>query len=230
LFTKKSKKILSLAIASLLSIDCFAIDLGVKGRVYNVDEVDIRIVIMQMIAEKVDIEEHKKEMVKKADEFYRNLPRHELLLSKKKEVTYIDPTKVYEDDYWSLDENNKWIKLVKAGDEVNWLEHNPSPMPVFFIFDYQSSIQRELASYIVKLRVPFLKVIFIGGDIKGANDKLGYPLTYLNQTVIDEYDIKYVPLVIKRGRGEFKNLYKKIRFNLDEVTVEEVIAEIQGKE
>jgi hypothetical protein len=186
-----------------------------------------------MMADKIDIDSHNEQIEKKAEDHFKNLPRHQLALSRKDEVVHIDPTRVYEHDFWSSEEdasgNSKWVKSVRAGDEVNWLEYNPSPMPVYFIFDYLSSTQRDLARAIVDLDTPFLKVIFIGGDLKAANEDLKYPLTYLNNTMIREYDIKYTPIVVRRGVGEYRNNYRKRRFNVDEVTIENVIKEINGE-
>jgi hypothetical protein len=216
-------------IVSLLSIEVGAIDLGVKGKVFDIDEIDIRLVIMEMVSSKLDVEEHQKDMIKKSDNYYRKLPHFDLLLSRKNEVNYIDPTKVYEDDYWSLSEDNKWVKLVESGQEINWLEHTIGSTPIYFVFDYDSEIQREIAKGVVKLKSPFLKVVFIGGDLKKANSDLGFSLTYLNSTLVAEYDIEYTPLVIKRGSGDFKNHFKKTRFNMDEVLLEDVSSEIIGK-
>lgn len=223
---------LALLTTSLLCINANAIDLGVKGRLYDVIEIDLRIAIVEEMASKIDMADFKKGLEDSAEQYYRKLPVVEIPLSQKKETVYVDPTRVYEDDFWALEKapNGKfqWYKAVEAGQEVNWLEHSISPMPTFFIFNYLSLPQRELAKSVIALNDPNIKVVFTGGDVKKANEELGYPLTHLNNALIREYDIKYTPTVVKRGAGEHQYSYRVTRFNMQEVSPEEVVAEIKG--
>lgn len=220
----------------LSSLFCFshfnasAIDLGVKARVYDVVEIDMRIYILKMMAKDFDFEDHKKMMLEKADEYYAELPYFPMALSRNKVVNYIDPTRVYEDDFWGLAKDSsgklRWTKVSKAGDEVNWLKYNATPMPVYFIFDYTSKPQRELAKEIVEHGDPSIKLVFTGGDVKKANEYLKYPLTYLNKTMVSEYDVSYTPTLIKRGTGSNINSYKSVRFDMDNLTLGDVLNEI----
>lgn len=227
------KKSVIVVLCSLLCSTHFsasAIDLGVKARVYEISEIDMRIYMLKAMAENFDLEDHKKMMLKKSDEYYSKLPRFPLELSRNHVVNYIDPTKVYEEDFWGLvdgkDGKPRWAKISKAGHEVNWLEYSVSPMPIYFIFDYTSEPQREMAKELVKHGDPAIKLVFTGGDVKQANRYLNYPLTYLNKAMVAEYDVYYTPTLITRGAGKNINHYKSVRFDVDDLTLRNVLDEI----
>ena len=206
--------------------------MGVKAKVYDVVEIDMRIYILQQMAKDFDFEDHKKMMLKKADDYYTELPYLPMALSRNHIVNHIDPTRVYEEDFWGLKKDkhgrHKWAKVSEAGNEVNWLEYSVSPMPIYFIFDYTSEPQRKLAKEIVEHGDPSIKLVFTGGDVKKANDYLKYPLTYLNKAMIAEYDVHYTPTLIKRGAGSQVNSYKSVRFDIDNLNLEDVLIEISN--
>ena len=190
--------------------------------------------MLTQMAKDFDFEKHKEMLLKKGDEFYANLPKFDLSLSRNKVVSFIDPTRVYEDEFWGVERDLKsgklrWKKVAEAGKEVNWLEHNPTPMPVYFIFDYDSQVQREIAKQIAESGDERIKLVFTGGDIKSANEFLKYPLTYLNDSMVREYEIYYTPTLIKRGEGVNINNYQNIRFDMDDITFGEVLGEVYVK-
>lgn len=227
------KKIL-LGSLFFFSTAVLSIDLGVKGRIYEVIEIDLRVVIMQMVEERIDLEAHEKERNESAKDYYSKLPIWPLPLSAKHESYFVDPTRVYEEDFWALERlpsgKLKWVKSVEAGKEVNWLEHSESPMPVFFIFDFNSSTQKELAKGLIDSGIPHLKIVFTGGDLVAANEFMGTPLTYLNKSMIDEYDIKYTPSLVRRGAGNYRNRYHVTRFNINEITTDIILKEYHEKD
>ena len=122
--------------------------------------------------------------------------------------------------------NYEWFKVSEAGDSVNWLEHDNTEIQKYFIFDPLSIQQVEIAKKISELNSPFISLVMIGGDIIEASNKVGSQVTYLNDSMIREYDLQYTPVVIRRGYGEFRNFYRKVRFNVDEVKIEDVISEL----
>ena len=216
-----------LLLCSLTAVSVSAVDLGVKAKVFDVIEIDIRIYFIKKMAENLDIEQHKKQLEEAANRYYRTLPRKQLMLSEKAEVKYVDPTRVYESDFWGAqkkpDETFEWVKVVEAGQEVNWLEHSPTPMPIYFIFDSASKPQLDFARELAKVDIPFLSFVFIGGDITSASEFVGRPVTYLNEAMIREYDIQFVPSMVKRGAGDKRNFYHVERFKFDEMRVDEFV-------
>lgn len=171
-----------------------------------------------------------KEAERAAREFYTTLPRFTLAQSRKYKLEHIDPTRVYEDDYWAFDKNKsgkyEWIKLADSGAEVNWLEHYVGEIQRMYIFDPESDEQVKIAKQIAELNNPTISLVMIGGDLEKTVESVGAFVTYLNQSIINEYDLQFTPTVVTRGDGENKNLYRKVRFNIDELKSQKVIDEI----
>lgn len=210
----------------------YAKDLGVQGKIFEINELDIRIQMMIELAKNMTSEKFQEEAERVSDEFYSELPRHNLIISRSHKVDYIDPTRVYEDDFWSFKESNngdyEWYKISEAGTSVNWLEHHNAPMQKFFIFDPLDNRQLEIARQLYSLKNPYLTIVMVGGDIVKVSESVGGPITYLNDDIIREYDLQFTPVVVRRGEGSQINKYKKIRYNTDDVKFEDVLSEIEG--
>lgn len=210
----------------------FAKDLGVRGKVFEITEFDIRIQMMMELSNNLSQEEFIKAAENESETFYTELKRHDLVTSRSHQVTHIDPTRVYEDDFWSFKETEngefEWYKISESGASVNWLEHHQAPMQKFFIFDPNDGRQLEIARKLYELRNPYLTLVVIGGDMRKITEFIGGAVTYLNQDLIREYDLQFVPIVIRRGEGRHVNEYKKIRYNADDVKFEDVLSEVKG--
>lgn len=208
-------------------------DLGVKGRLFDVIEIDFRAFLIQSAHDNVDMDEIKREMIDDSRKFYRELPNFHLPISKAYVEKFIDPTRVYEDDFWNLKKgaNGKfvWYKMVDAGTEVNWLKGNVAPFPIYVVFDFQSSAQKKFFKDVFDLVVnPYFVPVFTGGDISEVNKYFDRPITYLNHALINEYDIEYTPTIVKRGDGSNINNYKVTRFDIEEMSPEVVASMING--
>ena len=216
---------------SIASTNAYAIDLGTQGKVFKINELDIRIQMIMSLTENLSGEKFKKEAERSANEFYRELPKYPLVNSRAYRVSYIDPTRVYEDAFWSFKENEKgefkWYQISEPGQEVNWLEHHTGKVQKFYIFDSDSKKQRDIAKIFVDTQNPYLTIVMTGGDLVELSEFLGKPVTYLNDTLMREYDLQYTPVVISRGSGAQNNKYKKVRFNIEDVNYEDVLKEIK---
>lgn len=203
-----------------------AIDLGVKSRVFDIEEIDIRVYIIQQMAARVDLESHKRDMEEAAKKFYKELPRKNLSLSQNNLTKFVDPTRVYGSDFWAAQQNAdgtfEWVKAIEAGQEVNWLEHSSSPMPIYFVFDASSKPQMDVARELIAKQIPLLNLVFIGGDVTIVNTQLGASVTYLNDAMIKEYALDYVPSLVRRGVGTYSTYYEVTRFKFDEFSVSQI--------
>ncbi len=211
-----------------------AVNLGVKGQLFEIEEMDIRVQMIMELNQNLSHEKFQKTAQDEADKFYKNLPRHLLIESHADKVDYIDPTRVYEDAYWSFKKSNsneyEWFKVAEAGSEVNWLEHHVGEIQKFFIFDSQSQVQLEVAKKLIYLNDPFLSLVFTGGDLVSVKESVQGEVNYLNESVIREYDLQYTPSLVQRGRGKFKNFYKVTRFSVDDLSFDEVFKNLKGIE
>jgi hypothetical protein len=211
-----------------------AVDFGVKGKLFDIHEIDIRGYFIQAAIDNVDIELLKDELTGKAKDFYSKLPNYNLPISKSFVVNYVDPTKVYEDDFWNVrrDKDGKlvWYKMFESGTEVNWLENNDSPFPVYVIFDFESASQKLFFKEVVGLVTnPYFVPVFTGGDVNLATKYFGRSVTYLNNALINEYDISYTPSLVSRGVGEQKNAYQVVRFDIEDMSPKMVAQLINGE-
>ena len=89
----------------------------------------------------------------------------------------------------------------------------------------QVNIAREIAAK----KNHFVTLVITGGDLEKAVQDVGDDLTYINESIIREYDLQYVPVVISRGRNNFKNYYRKTRFDIGSVTSSIVMDELEIK-
>lgn len=181
-----------------LSIQAQAYDLGVYGRTWDIQEIDLK----QLIAEEmqqVDTRKIQNLFIKQAENFGKNLDPNDLPKAKITKTFYVDPSISLTKD---IIINGKI--LYKKGTVVNPLEVvRPTENMLFFNGDDPEQLNFALKS-IKENPYHLMLVMTKGNPIKLANN-IHRPIYYATQGIISRFHITHVPSLLGVGHDENKN-------------------------
>ncbi len=196
------------ALCLSLPLSSFAVDLGVHGHLWDIDEVDMTQLIAAQAAE-ADWQAAQRELTQSAEDYTSRLPQYRLELALETKTHWVDPSVVLgEDINVPVESENgeyEWRVLHKAGTRVNPLEYN-RPVSNMLFFDGNDPEQVELAVAALREHPYSLMLVETSGDPAKLAERIQVPVYYANDLLIDKFNIKRVPSLL--GVGEGAQYYK----------------------
>ncbi len=173
-----------------------AIDLGVKGRVYEIVEPDFRAVVGQQLARAVKPEELEKKKEKALDRYIAKLPNYGLGLRDKPVTKKVDVTQVLSRDIWAPELNAQGKiehRLVgRKGQRIDPFSNGIIPNTAFLFIDGTIPDQVALAKA-VNTWSPLVYIVLSKGDPRGLASEIDFPVDFIRPELIDMFDLRTVP-------------------------------------
>lgn len=202
-------------ILMFFSMVSFSKDLGVHGRLFEIEEMDMRLQMM-LEAAKIDWKKYNDELKKSAENYADNLPHYSFKQSIINKTDYIDPEiKLNKDIYAPVKNNNgkwEWRVLYSKGTKTNLLEHI-QPNTRLFIFAGNNREQVEFAKKINSRFSEKVSLIMVNKNPLKLSEELGVPVYYITKEMIDYFEIEYLPVLIGIGSNKHKHKYAVTRFS-----------------
>ncbi len=197
-------------VASLLGLPmvCSAVNLGVKGRVYEVVEPDFRAVVGQQLARAVKPEELEKKKEKALDRYIAKLPSYGLGLRDKPVTRVVDVTQVLARDIWAPELNAQGKiehrLLGRKGQRIDPFGNGVIPNTAFMFIDGTIPDQVALAKQ-VHAWTPLVYIVLTKGDPRGLADQIDYPVDFIRPELVEMFDLRTVPSFVwvekQQGKG-----------------------------
>lgn len=182
-------------------------DLGVSGKTWPITEEDIRKVIAQELVQK-DPTEFNQKLKDSAKNFVKNLPKRGFPRADTTATTYVDLSIELTSDIQGpvkLDDGTiAWRVLWPKGTKVNPLESVAMNSAILF-FDGDDPqqlafVQKANAKYSARISI----VEAGSGNIDESTKKLGRPVFYANDLMLQKFKIEKLPTLVYPGEGDNK--------------------------
>ena len=191
-------------VLAVFALTAKAVDLGVWGSLYPIDEPDIRKVLISQASE-VDWAEKNRELERNSEKWFDELPSFGLGLASETKTEWVDPSIVLTDDIYMPIQDEKgdwnWELVYPAGTIVNPLDKVRPNTNMLFI-DADDREQREFAINALKAYPYRLMIVLVDGNPRKLAKGVRMPIYYANQSMIDRFRIKRVPSLLGVGDGE----------------------------
>ena len=201
----KTKKRIGFVLAGLLlfSNGAFAKNIGQYGQVFQVDEEDIRQIIMKRLEsmQKSGSLLHVQREIEQRIAAHTIRPKPLTLTTTSKPKTFrIDPTVTVSHDLWTPD----GLLIAKAGLRINPFERVHFSKTLFF---FNADDARQVA-WVKKHYADFnhVKFILTGGDVRVAAELFGRIYFDVNGLISTKLHIKHVPSIVNQD-----GLYWQVR-------------------
>lgn len=199
------------ALSLALGASASAKDLGVQGKIWDITEIDMRILVMQS-AMRADFNSINNQRKDAAATYMDRLPKRAMALPERTETRWIDPSIEVENDLQSVDtdattKDYKWVTLFKKGTRVNPLKVI-KPVKALFFFDGTSEEQVEFAKQILR-EDQYGRVVLIeatGNNIKELTKAMGRPVFYLTDAMVRRFNINQAPSLLYAASGDYDGL------------------------
>lgn len=202
------KKTIALLAPLLIAGAAIAKDYGVHGNLWEITEVDVRVLLMTEVAN-ADWSGPKRELEDSAKNYLTNLPKRFLPEPAETGIAWMDPSFELQEDinvpFKRHDGEYAWRVLHKAGTKVNPLDRI-TPATAMFFFDGSVPEQVELAKHVLSLEPNRIVPVEAGaGDLQQVNNALGRAAFHANDSMIGRFEIKYLPTLLYPGTGQHKS-------------------------
>lgn len=180
----------------LLASPVQAIDLGVHGRIFTIEEKDLRAVMMEQLmnSDQLPTQDDVKEAV---DTYFEELPRFHLPPREGGRLRVIDPSRTLTRDVWAPlpDESGKMVNrlLARKGQRLNPWEKGFIPFTAFLIVDAESKDQVQLAKDALAVHPMLIRVVLVNGDPRDIAEDVDLPIYYLQEFMRKEFHIEHTP-------------------------------------
>lgn len=206
----KSNKVLKggiLALGLALSAWACGHDLGVQGKVWEITEVDIRQLMLESAA-RANFSQYNESRKDSAARYISNLPRRTMSLADKTDTRWIDPSIEISSDLNGVEENAttkefQWAPMYKKGTRANPLLVY-QPVTAMLFFDGHSDEQLEFVNKVLAedQHGRIVLVEATGADVGKLATKLGRPVFYANEQMVQRFDLRVAPSLLYTGKGE----------------------------
>lgn len=191
---------------AVLSLQAGAHDLGVQGKIWDITEIDMRMLVMQS-ALRANFGDVGAQMKESAKQYLENMPKRTLAVPEKTETRWVDPSIELNGDIQTVTtdeatQNFKWSMLFQKGTRVNPLLAR-KPVTALFFFDGKSEEQVEFAKNILREdehgRVVLLEAT--GTNIQNLTKAMGRPVFSANDAQVRRFNITQAPTLVFAGNG-----------------------------
>lgn len=204
---KKSRtiSILVSALFAFSSINAYSKDLGVQGKVWLIEERDIRERMVEGAA-RLDEENIKDEFRTSVDRFFNDMPRRELPTIDKGQTKFVDLSIVVKEDITApIKENGAWTwkTIVAKGTRINPLDKVPMSGAMFF-FDGGDIDQVELLNALLAKHPYTVIPIESGGrNLQNLIKQHNRQIFYASDAFIKRFQITNLPSLAYQGQGQY---------------------------
>lgn len=200
------KALYGLMLASF-SFGAAAKDYGVHANTWEIIEVDIRQLLMSQVA-KADWGKARNEMEESAKSYLENLPKRNLPEPVKDITAWMDPSFTLQEDikipYKGFDGKYSWRILHKAGTKVNPLD-KMQPATAMLFFDGAVPEQVKMVKAVLAIEPNRIVPVEAGsGNLKEVNESLGRGAFHADDSMINRFEIRYLPTLMYPGSGAKK--------------------------
>lgn len=172
----------------------FAHNLGVHGKIYPIQEADLKEVIVKQ-ASQVNWNKVGHELKTKTVNFTKDLSPANLPIATKNKTDYVDPSVALDRDIWV---GNKL--LYKKGTWVNPLRFMRPHTDMLF-FNANDEAQRQLALKLIEKHPYKIMLVVTQGDLGKLSKLLKMPVYYAYPRIIKRFHITQVPTLMGTGTG-----------------------------
>ncbi len=188
---------------SIPGTSVLADDLGVFGRVWDIEEVDLRRMMAEQIA-RVDQTIIQDELKTSSKNYLRTLPEDYLPKATATRTHWVDPSVVVSQDIYAPVEQEDgrygWEVMVPAGTRVNPLT-DVRPVDNMLFFNAKDPEQVEFALSALKAHPRNLMLVATGGDVGALSAKIQVPVYHSNPSLIERFEIRAIPSLLGIGTG-----------------------------
>ena len=189
-----------------------AMDLGVQSKIWPITETDIRVIVLQQMAQ-AHLEEKMNQLQSEGNNYLRNMPPRSLPLADKTETTYMDPSIQLANDINApvkgADGSYTWQTLYHKGEKVNPLQ-NRTFTAAYLFFDGSNPDQRSWAASLaadVSNRV--MPIDTTGAQFPDTAKAFGRPVFYATDQLLERFHVTHTPTLVYQGAGQY-SLYMAI--------------------
>lgn len=185
---------MQIILAVSMAPSVYAHDLGVFGRVWPIQEVDLKQVIAKQLS-KINTKAINLKLKKQAIHFGENLPPNKLPNSLQTKTTYIDPSIALKKDIIV-----RGRMLYKKGTWVNPLK-TVRPSKNMLFFNAVDDKQLHFALQALKAHPYRLMLVATKGNPVALAKKIHRPVYYATKGIVKRFHIKAVPSLLGVGSG-----------------------------
>ena len=195
------------ALGLALSATAGAHDLGVQGKMWDITEIDMRILVLQSVL-RANFNEVTNDLKSSASKYLDQLPKRQMGVASKTETRWIDPSIETTGDLQTVTEDStskdyRWVTMFRKGTRVNPLMAF-RPVTALLFFNGESD---EEVAFVKKLlaedeygRVVLLEAT--GNNIAKLSKSTGRPVFYANDIQVRRFNITQTPALLYPASGE----------------------------
>lgn len=192
---------LALALAAGAAL---AKDLGTQGRVWPIEEVDMRQLVAESAA-RVDWAAVEKQRQDSVSEALNSLPGRTLPTAAQTEVAWIDPSITIASDIRApvrgADGKLQWQVLYRAGQRINPLTH-VRPTTAMLFFDGSSRDQVEFVKAVLARNpLTIAPIDTAGRNPQRLAEDVGQPVYFASDQMLERFSVRHVPALLFPGSG-----------------------------
>lgn len=177
----------------------FAKDLGVRGTVYPITEVDMRVLIAESVS-RIDQKKVQKEIETSVDRYFENQPKRFLPVIGKTRLDAVSVEVTIQDDIKAPFKNAKgeieWRVVYKKGTKVNALErYKPVTQLLFF-----SGNSKEQVAFVKQVLAKYPRTVVpievSGANIKPLIEELGRMVFIVQPDMMNTLNLQFSPALV----------------------------------
>lgn len=189
-----------------ISSSSFSKDLGVEGKVWKIEERDLRERILQS-AGNVDEKGIEQAFKKSVDDFYEGFPKRSFPQIERSETKFVDLTVTVQEDVIAPIKNPdtgkwQWKVIVQKGAKANPFDAPTEPAILFF-FDGGDPEQAELLKRVVAKYPIVIPIEVAGNNLLKLSKELNKQILYGNEALTNRLKITHVPSFAYQGLGQY---------------------------
>lgn len=184
-----------------------AVNLGVQGTTWPIIEIDMRVLIMQQVAQ-ANWKGVQKELRASAKNYFHSFPKRNAPGVNETVTRWYDPSFTLKNDIWAPEKNAagnyQWVVLYHKGMKVNPLAYE-RPINAMLFFNGHSKAQVAFVAKAIKAYPSKLMLIEATGmDPQPLALKLHVPVFTETQEMAQRFDLSHTPSLLYPGSGKHK--------------------------
>ncbi len=221
-----------ISVCGLMTAPADALDLGVQGQLYTIQEIDMREAIIRS-ADDEKVKQLQAEQQASAKTFFEQLPDYGLPHATETITRWVDPSIVLTQDIQvpqkGADGEYTWQILYRKGTRVNPLA-TVTPVDRMLFFDGSDPDQVQFALDVLKAHPIDVLPVEVAGNPKVLSEKISRPVFYANEGMLSRFGIRESPSLLGVGQGAHAHRLAVTGFAPQDYTVNAINAAWYGIE
>lgn len=189
--------------AAVVSAAAGAVDLGVQGSVFPIEEPNLLVQILDRL-DAIDWKKKSEDIARDDEYLVNHLPDDGLTPATETVTHYYDPSLVLQAPVSApvrqADGSMQWKVIYPAGTRVNPLEHVQPPTRLL-VFNPADEKQTEFALAVQRAWPSLVELMISGGAVKNLSKKIDRPVFYADAKLVQGFHLTHVPSLIGVGKG-----------------------------